>query len=157
MSPSAALSALVLFLHDLFTVLWIGGILFMAMVLMPALRAARAGTGAPSEAREGPLALLAKKVQSRLAVVSIASLVGLVVTGVLLARQRGVVGLLRFDTAYAAVLSIKHLLVVALAGTSLVRRRVLGSGGRAAAALLATSAALAVAVLALSALNAAMP
>jgi copper resistance protein D len=156
MNAPIVVPALVLFLHDLFTVLWMGGILFMALVMMPALRSARAGSGAPPEGREGPLAALVKSVQSRLGVVSIVSLVGLVVTGVLLARRNGVVGSLRFETAYAVVLSVKHLLVILLAAVSLLRRRPASSGGRASAALLAASAALSVAILALSALNAAM-
>lgn len=168
MSASVLVPALVIFLHDLFTVLWIGGILFMAFVMMPALRTARPGLktsgvgsgpmpgGAPSASRDGLLAVLTKKVQSRLGVVSIVSLVGLVVTGILLARRGGNTGFLRFDTAYAAVLSVKHLLVVALVAVSLVRRRLMERAGRAAAALLAASAVLAVAILALSALNAAL-
>lgn len=168
MSASVLLPALVLFLHDLFTVLWIGGILFMALVMMPALRTARAastrpgaGAGAapggdPPVVREGSLASLSKGIQSRLGVVSLVSLVGLVVTGMLLARRSGAVGFLRFDTAYAAVLSVKHLLVVGLVLASLLRRRLPASGGRSATVLLALSVVLAIAILALSALNAAM-
>ena len=55
MSAPVLFPALVIFLHDLFTVLWIGGILFMALVLVPALRAARACTtaGGPGPAGAG--------------------------------------------------------------------------------------------------------
>ena len=156
MNAPVVIPALILFLHDLFTVLWIGGILFMALVMMPALRAARVGSAMPAGGGEGPLAALVKNVQARLGVVSIVSLVGLVVTGILLARRNGAVGFMRFDTAYAAVLSAKHLLTVALVAVSLLRRRLLSSGGRASRTLLAASAALSVAILALSALNATM-
>jgi len=156
MNAPVVIPALILFLHDLFTVLWIGGILFMALVMMPALRAARAGSAMPAGGGEGPLAALVKKVQARLGVVSIVSLVGLVVTGILLARRNGAVGFMRFDTAYASVLSVKHILVVVLVVVSLLRRRLLSSGAKASTALIAASAALSVAILALSALNAAM-
>jgi putative copper export protein len=165
MSASVLFPALVIFLHDLFTVLWIGGILFMALVMMPALRAARVGNpaGGPGPAgagaaggREGPLAILSRTVQSRLGVVSIVSLVGLVVTGLLLSRQNGSPGVFRFDTAYATVLSVKHLFVIALVGATLLRRRLSATGGRSANALLAVNVVLSVAILALSALNAAM-
>jgi len=160
MSVSVLFPALVIFLHDLFTVLWIGGILFMALVMMPALRAARAGApagaGTPAAGREGPLAILARTAQVRLGVVSIVSLVGLVVTGLLLSRQNGSPGVFRFDTAYATVLSIKHLLVIALVGAMLLRRRLSATGSRPASALLAVNVVLSLAILVLSALNAAM-
>ncbi len=166
MSASVLFPALVIFFHDLFTVLWIGGIFFMALVMMPALRAARtgnpagspgpAGTGAPAGGREGPLAILSRTVQSRLGVVSIVSLVGLVVTGLLLSRQNGSPGVFRFDTAYATVLSVKHLLVIVLVGTTLLRRRLPTFGSRFAGTLFAVNVVLSVAILALSALNAAM-
>lgn len=180
MDPLPLVPALVLFLHDLFTVVWIGGILFTALVLMPALRAAReagaAGAGAagpmatgskagPAVAGEGPLAAFTRRVQALQSPFVIASVLGLSVTGVLLARVNGVEGIFRFDTPYHVVLSVKHVLVIALVAMSLVRRRVLSAstfagpaapGARASAALLAASAATGVVILALSALNAAM-
>ena len=156
MSAPVLFPALVIFLHDLCTVLWIGGILFMAIVMMPALRTARTGAGGPAGGGEGPLALFMKKVQSRLAVVSIVSLVGLVLTGILLTRRSAAGAFLRFDTAYAAVLSVKHLLIIVLVAASLLRRRLSASGGRAAAVLLAVNAVLGVVILFFSALNAAM-
>jgi putative copper export protein len=181
MNPTTLVPALVLFLHDLFTVVWIGGILFMALVLTPALRSGRgagaaapglagaaapglagaAGPGAgPAAAGEGPLAAFAKRVQARQAPFVIASILGLAVTGVLLARVNGAGGIFRFDTPYNAVLSVKHVLVIALVALSVVRRRVVSvpaaTGGRAPSALLAASAVTGVVILALSALNAAM-
>lgn len=167
MNPLPLVPALVLFLHDLFTVVWIGGILFTALVLTPALRSARSagtagaatGAGAPSPAGDGPLAMLAKRVQTLQLPLVITSIVGLIVTGVLLARVRGSAGLFRFDTPYAVVLSVKHVLVVALVVMSLARRRAATAstaGGRASSALLVASAATGVVIIALSALNAAM-
>ena len=156
MSAPVLFPALVIFLHDLFTVLWIGGILFMALVMMPAMRTARTAGGGPAGGAQVPLATLMNTVQSRLAVVSIVSLVGLVVTGILLTRRSAAGALLRFDTAYAAVLSVKRLLMIVLVVASLLRRRLSASGGRAAAVLLAVNAVLGVAILFLSALNAAM-
>lgn len=168
MSAHALFTALAIFLHDLFTVLWIGGILTMALVLVPALRAARKTVGGPEAGpgsgpaantampREGPLATFSKIMQSRLAVVSLVSLAGLLVTGVLRARSSGAGGLFRFDTVYDAVLSAKHILVAGLAVSSLLRRRSLTAGGRAAGGLLVANVSLAVAILALSALNAAL-
>jgi peptidoglycan biosynthesis protein MviN/MurJ (putative lipid II flippase) len=102
------------------------------------------------------LAILARTAQARLGVVSIVSLVGLVVTGLLLSRQNGSPGVFRFDTAYATVLSVKHILVIALVGAMLLRRRLSATGGRSAGVLLAVNVVLSVAILALSALNAAM-
>lgn len=155
MSTPVVVPALVIFLHDLFTVLWIGGILTMAIVVMPALRAAARGAAQKAPGAASPPPFL-QAVQSRLGVITIVSIVGLVVTGVLLSRRAGSAGLFRFDTAWGAVLSIKHILVIALVALSLLRRGLSKGRPRAAGALLVVNAVLGVLVLALSAANAAL-
>ncbi len=147
--------ALVLFLHDLFTVLWIGGLLTMAIVVMPALRRGSRGTGPKAPGPDSPPPFLGA-LQSRMGIVTIVSMVGLVLTGVLLARRQGGAGVFRFDTAWNAVLSIKHAVVIALVALSLLRRALSRKSPRAAGALLAVNAVLGVLILALSAANAAM-
>jgi hypothetical protein len=154
-STPIVLPALVIFMHDLFTVLWIGGLLTMALVVMPAIRAGRQGTGGEAHGPGSPPPFLAS-LQSRMGVVTIVSMVGLVVTGVLLARRQGGAGLFRFDTAWSAVLSIKHALVAVLVVLSLLRRLLARRTPGAAGALLVVNAAVGVLVLALSAANAAL-
>ena len=50
------------------------------------------------------------------------SMIGLAITGILMARQSGQInGLFRFDTPYATILSLKHLFSIAMAVIALIR------------------------------------
>jgi len=100
------------FLHDVFTAVWIGGMVAMAAAVLPAVRA----TPSP----------LARKVglgaQRRMSVLVYVAMVVLGVTGVLLSRRSGeAAGLFSWATPYARALSIKHLLYIAMIAIAVVR------------------------------------
>jgi putative copper export protein len=105
--------ALITFLHDLFTVAWIGGLLTLTLSVVPA---ARKTLAAPDTQR------LLDAIQRRLSAVVYVSIVGLAATGMLLSRRSPrFAGLFSFGTPYAAALSVKHLLIVAMIAIALGR------------------------------------
>jgi putative copper export protein len=111
--------ALVTFLHDLFTVVWVGGLITLGLIVLPS---ARAVLGMGSETKK-----LMNTIQKRLSPLIYVSILGLIVTGLLLSRRSPAFqGLFGFGSAYATVLSVKHVLVVLMVGIALYRRLVLG-------------------------------
>lgn len=106
--------ALVIFLHDFFTVVWVGGLFALALVVLPtALRT----WGRGPETRG-----LMDAIQRRLSPLVYGSIVGLAVTGALLARRSPVYGgLFSFADPYSAVLSLKHLVVLLMVAIALLR------------------------------------
>ena len=105
-------------LHDLFTAIWIGGMIVLAVAVMPS---ARQVLGDGPQFRQ-----LLSIVQKRLSSIVYVSMVGLIVTGMLEARQNPQFGgLFGFGSPYAAVLAVKHLLVIAMVAVALYRSLVL--------------------------------
>jgi putative copper export protein len=124
MPPKQIVFALVTFLHDLFTAVWIGGLVTLALSVLPS---ARAVLGMGPEAKE-----LMNTIQKRLSPIVYVSIVGLIVTGLLLSqRSPGFQGLFSFGSVYATVLSLKHALVVFMVGVTLYQSLVLGRSGAA--------------------------
>jgi uncharacterized membrane protein len=105
MELKVLISALVVFLHDFFTVVWIGGLAFMVLVMVPALK---------KGGQEKSLILqISKSVMRRFRGFVIVSIVVLTVTGVLLSKQSpNEVGFMRFTSLYSGALSIKHILMI---------------------------------------------
>ncbi len=100
------------FLHDVFTAVWIGGMVATAAAVLPAVRA----TPSPFARKVGLAA------QQRMSVLVYIAMVVLGVTGVLLSRRSsGAVVLLSWATPYARALSIKHLLYIAMVAIAVVR------------------------------------
>jgi uncharacterized membrane protein len=119
MTSQTIVFALVSFFHDLFTAVWMGGLIVTAMVFLPA---AKEALGA------GPLV---KKVmtafQKRQSVWVYVSMAGLILTGLLMTnRSPEFEALFAFGNPYSAALSIKHFLVIVMIGISLYRALVLG-------------------------------
>jgi len=114
MQPQLLVAALVTFLHDLFTVVWIGGLFTLALTLMPAARDALG---------QGPqLRRLLESVQRRQSILAYISIVGLLITGLLLARRSPAYqGLFSMGNTYSAVLSIKHVLTLLMVAVTLLR------------------------------------
>ena len=112
--PKTAVFAIVVFLHDLFTAIWIGGLITLGLTVLPA---ARQVLGKGPEMK----ALLAA-IQRRLSVLVYVSIAGLIVTGVLQAqRNPAFEGLFTFGNAYSTVLTLKHIVVVLMIGIALFR------------------------------------
>ena len=117
--PRQIVFAMVTFLHDLFTAVWIGGLITLGLTVLPS---ARKVLGKGPQMKE-----LMDVIQKRLSVLVYVSIVGLIITGLLLSnRVAAFSGLFHFGTPYATVLSIKHILVLAMVGIALYRRLVLG-------------------------------
>lgn len=105
--------ALVTFLHDLFTAVWVGGLLTLVLSVLPAARR----TLPQQQTKQ-----LMDAIQKRLSVLVYVSMVGLALTGMLLSnRAPGFMGLFHFDTAYATALSLKHFVMLAMVAVALLR------------------------------------
>ncbi len=152
--PNPLVPALITFLHDLFTAVWIGGMISLGLVTLPALRAQ---LGQRPETQQ-----LVQAVFRRLAVLAKVSIVGLIVTGLLLSRRAPQwQGLFSTGNTYSAVLAAKHGLVILMVGIAAARASLLSANkplspgrNRLLAALLLANIVLGVAVLALSAYGA---
>ena len=117
--PKTAVFANVTFLHDLFTAVWIGGLITLGLTVLPA---ARQVLGKGPQMKE-----LLAAIQKRLSVLVYVSIVGLILTGVLQARRNPAFeGLFAFGNAYSTALSLKHIVVVVMVGVALFRSLVLG-------------------------------
>jgi putative copper export protein len=107
------LPTILLFLHNVFTATWIGGLLLMVLVILPGLKK-------NPNIKEPKVAV--RSVQKRLSVVAIISMVGLAATGMLMSRLlAGNRGLFNFTTPYTVMLSIKHILMLVMVALAVVR------------------------------------
>lgn len=106
-------------LHDLFTALWIGGLLTTTITFMPAIKKSNLNFDLSKKIK--------KAYHNTLRIVVVISMIGLWVTGVLLSRQSAAnAGFLNFSTAYNTLLSIKHLIVLVMVLIAIYRGFVLG-------------------------------
>ena len=114
MPTKTIIFALVTFLHDLFTAVWIGSLITLGLIVMPATKKIL-GKGPQTKK-------LMDTIQKRNSKWIYVSLVGLVVTGMLQAnRSPAFQGLFNFSNAYSATLAIKHILVLAMIAIALYR------------------------------------
>jgi len=155
MTPQTIVFALVSFFHDLFTAIWMGGLLVTVLAYLPAVKNA---LGAGQQVKK-----VMTEFQKRQSVWVYVSMAGLILTGLLMTnRSPEYVSLFSFGNAYSATLSIKHILVIAMIGVSLYRALVLGRSAmtpekeRLNMKLLFINAALAVLVLLTSGFTAAL-
>jgi uncharacterized membrane protein len=106
--------AAITFLHDLFTVTWIGGLIVFTITVMPS---AKKVLGSGSKTKQ-----FMDVIQKRHNTFVYISIAGLWLTGLLMSRRtHDFGGLFSFTTAYSAALSIKHILVLAMIAISLFR------------------------------------
>ncbi|MDO9303642.1 MAG: hypothetical protein Q7T89_19805 [Anaerolineales bacterium] len=157
MTPQTIVFALVSFFHDLFTVIWMGGLIVTVLAYMPAVKEA---LGAGPQVKKVMTAF-----QKRQSVWVYVSMAGLILTGLLMTnRSSEFESLFAFGNPYSVALSIKHILVLVMIGISLYRTLVLGRAPsgmtpqkeRLNVQLLLVNAALAVAVLLTSGFAAAL-
>jgi len=156
MSNKDVVFALVIFLHNLFTAVWIGGLLTLTLSVLPSAKAV-IGLGPQTK-------VLMQAIQQRLTRLVYVSIIGLIVTGMLQAnRSEEFTGLFRIDSSYSLVLTLKHLLVIAMVIIALLRSLGLKRWQLAAstkdklnAGLLMTNLVLGVGVLLLSGFSAAL-
>ncbi|HPX93782.1 MAG TPA: hypothetical protein PK646_05930 [Bacillota bacterium] len=114
MEKQLIMMGLVRFLHELFTVLWVGGLAFMSLTLVPSLSKVL-GDGEKNKE-------MMKMVTRRHRIWIYLSMVGLIVTGLLLGRSSpSFTGFLHFDNLYSALTAVKHLLIVVMVVIALFR------------------------------------
>ena len=112
----------VLFLHNLFTVVWVGGLVILGTVVLP-VTSKTLGRGAKTKE-------LIDNIQNRLSVFVYVSMLGLLGTGMLLAnRAPQFDGLFSFANGYSTVLAIKHIVVILMVVIALFRRAALKQKG----------------------------
>lgn len=106
--------AFVTSLHNLFTAAWIGGLLTLTLSVLPAVK---------STLGKGPqTGALMQAVQDRSSRVVYISIIGLIITGLLLSKQNGsLASLFGVSSDYALVLTLKHVLVIAMIIVTLSR------------------------------------
>lgn len=111
------LPILVRSLHNIFTSLWIGGMLFMVLTFLPVIRNA-----IEDKKIQGEVTTQVLIRQSRWVYLGI---IILMVSGLLLSRQSGQTkGFLDFGNQYAVILSIKHILVIVITLIAVIRSTV---------------------------------
>ncbi len=96
------------FLHDLFTVMWIGGMIVMAAVILPSVKK-QLGPG--PEAKK-----LIAIMKSKLSKLTYVSMIGLLVTGLLLSMTSPAP-----STQYSLLLTVKHIMIALMVIISLFR------------------------------------
>jgi len=113
--PQFLIPAVVIFLHNLFTAAWIGGMMALLWITLPAARRALP-QGASRQA-------FVSDAQKRLSVLATVSMIGLAITGVLLSRRSPLyAGPLAWSNTYSILLSVKHVLVIGMVALGLWRR-----------------------------------
>lgn len=117
--PKLVVFGIVRSLHDLFTALWIGGMLTTAISFMPVFKKYKKKIKGLGELLAG--------YQNQLSIVAIISIAGLWITGLLLSKQSPAYsGFLNFSTTTNALLTVKHLIIILMIFVALYRRFVLG-------------------------------
>ena len=117
MNPQLLIPTVVTTLHNLFTAIWVGGMIVLALAVLPALR---------KTTTDGKLRLpIAMAVQKRLRILAIISMAGLALTGMILTKRSPAAGaLFQFGTPYASSLAIKHILMILMILTAVLRSAV---------------------------------
>ena len=101
------------FFHNLFTALWIGGMLLMAVVILPGIR---------KNPKISEPMMVINGIQDRIKPFALVSMAGLAITGMLLGKSsKSFTGLMDFGTPYMTTLSVKHILIVVMVILAFVR------------------------------------
>lgn len=157
MATKQVIFALEIFLHDLASAAWIGGLLALGIAVLPAVKKMHGKTPQTKQ--------LMSAIQKRLSVLVYGSIAVLILTGLKQAKHASdFQGLFSFQNPYSVVLSTKHVLVLAMVAIALYRSFVLGwkkspkktSSEKLSAGLLLANIVLGVAVLLLSGFSAAL-
>jgi len=105
---------LVRFLHDLFTAIWIGGLITLGVTILPVFKQQR---------KQGiQINSLVSSIQKRLNIIVFASIIGLWLTGILLSnRSSSFDGFLSTTNGYSLALTVKHILVITMTALAVFR------------------------------------
>lgn len=110
---------IVRFLHQFFTVVWIGGLAFMVLTMVPALK---------NELGKTPQTQSLMNVIIRKHRVWVyISIVGLFITGMVLGKANGdFLGFMSFDNLYSSLTTVKHIIIFAMIIIAIFRSTVFG-------------------------------
>ena len=118
MAVKTLIFAFVSFFHDLFTVIWMGGLVVTVLSYIPALKEA---LGPGPQIKKVMMAF-----QKRQSIWVYVSMGGLILTGLLMSnRNPDFEHLFGFGNTYSVTLSIKHILVILMIGITLYRSLIL--------------------------------
>jgi putative copper export protein len=119
MTAKLIVFVLVSFFHDVFTAIWIGGLIVSGFVFMPVVKEV---LGAGPQTKKIMTAF-----QKKQSVWVYTSIIGLIITGLMMSnRSPSFQHLFAFSNPYSIALSIKHILILIMIGISLYRTLVLG-------------------------------
>ncbi len=119
MEPKMIVFTMMTFLHDLFTAVWVGGLMATALAVFPTVRK-QLGRG-PKRKQ------FMTGFQKKLRIPVYISIGGLIITGILMSRQSSMFqGYFHWDNRYSTVLSLKHVLVLLMIAATVVRSLALG-------------------------------
>ena len=111
--------ALMTFLHDLFTAIWIGGMFTLGLTVFPSIKKVL-GMGPQTEQ-------LINTIQKKLSKLVYVSIVGLFISGAIQANTvPEFQGLLHFGNTYSLILGIKHILFIFMIIIAILRSQVIG-------------------------------
>lgn len=140
------LPGLILFLHDMFTALWIGGLGYMAIVLIPGIH--QSGLEKPQMQK------IMQGLRQRFKPVVIVSIVGLFATGLFLTRRSPLTdSMFSFANPYSVLLSVKHIVILVMI-ISVVIQTVLGKKNKSSTSLTISNFIMGIVVIFISALTA---
>lgn len=109
-----AIFGIITALHDLFTAIWIGGLVLMGLIILPSVMKLKGRTP------EGEQIILA--IGKRLRYFVYVSIVGLIVTGVLMSKQAPLyTSPFSFANRYSMLVSIKHIIIIPMVLIALVK------------------------------------
>jgi uncharacterized membrane protein len=118
MATKLVLFTTISFLHNLFTAIWMGGMMVALIAYLPAVKEVL-GPGPQSKKIMG-------RFQKKLRIWVYISIVMLIITGILMSRRSpDFAGWFSFATSYSAALSVKHIMVLVMIAISLYRSLVL--------------------------------
>ena len=153
--PNILIPTIVRSFHNIFTSIWIGGMLALVLSVMPSIRKEIKDPGMQGKVMDQVLIRQSRWVYFGIIV--------LFASGVLMTRLSGQAsGLFDFSNTYAIVLSIKHLLVILMTLIAVIRSTVFRKAAssmnkgkkKASMALLMINTLIGLAVLVLSSVNA---
>ncbi len=114
MATQQLIKGVIRFLHDFFTVVWIGGLAFMVLTMFSSIKKV---LGKDPQAQG-----LMKAITRRHSIWVYISIIGLFVTGLLMGRSHPeYLGFMRFDNLYTTLTSVKHILTLVMIVVALFR------------------------------------
>jgi len=109
------------FLHNLFTVIWIGGMFVLSIGILPVIQ-----TGVEKPKRREVI----EGIRTRMNKVVVVSIVGLFATGLLMSNASPLFqGYLSLGNQYSSILTVKHIAVGAMVVITVARNRMLSNLG----------------------------